>query len=147
MVQLSHCTWPVGRLPTLLYRPLSAEQPVLFNMLSRFFIAFLSRSSHIWFHGCYHHPQWFWSPTRGNLSLLLYSDVPLILPQVVSWLLLPFLCILSLHQLATVLTCPLEHREGHGGWSLFPTNKKWKTQKDFHAQEPHEFLLSFSNTH
>ena len=23
-----------------------------------------------WFHGCSHHPQWFWSPKRGNLSLL-----------------------------------------------------------------------------
>ena len=23
-----------------------------------------------WFHGCSHHPQWFWRPGRGNLSLL-----------------------------------------------------------------------------
>ena len=23
-----------------------------------------------WFHGCCHHLQWFWSPRRGNLSLL-----------------------------------------------------------------------------
>ena len=23
-----------------------------------------------WFHGCSHHLQWFWSPQRGNLSLL-----------------------------------------------------------------------------
>ena len=36
--------------------------------------------------------------------------VPLILPQVVSWLLLPWL--------ATVQICPLELREGHGSWSL-----------------------------
>ena len=23
-----------------------------------------------WFHGCSYHPQWFWSPRRGNLSIL-----------------------------------------------------------------------------
>ena len=41
------------------------------------------------------------------------------LPQgctIVSWLLLPYLCIPSLPWLATVWTCPLELREGHGGW-------------------------------
>ena len=35
---------------------------------------------------------------------------------------------LSLHpfpsRLTNVQICPLEPREGHGGWSLFPTNKK-----------------------
>ena len=25
-----------------------------------------------WVHGCSHHPQWFWSPRRGHLSLLLH---------------------------------------------------------------------------
>ena len=141
-----NCTWPLGRPQPWLYRSLSAEQCVLFNMLS-FSLLFCQEAIIFWFHGCCHHPWWFWSPRRGNLSLLLSSGISLILPQVVSWLLLPFLYILSLHQLATSLTCPLEWREGHGGWSLFPTNKKWKTQKDFHAQEPHKFLLSFSNTH
>ena len=36
---------------------------LLFNMLSRFAIAFLPRSK--WrFHGCSHHLQWFWSPRK-----------------------------------------------------------------------------------
>ena len=35
----------------------------------------------------------------------------------------------------------MEFREGHGGWSLFPTNKKMGTQKVFHAQELHRVLL------
>ena len=46
------------------------------------------------------------------------------LAQVVSWLLLPYLCISSLPLLATVGNCPLESREDRGGWSLFPTNKQ-----------------------
>ena len=29
--------------------------------------------------------------------------------------------------------------------SLFPTNKKWGTQKTFCAQEPHMVLLSFKS--
>ena len=36
---------------------------LLFNMLSRFIIAFLPRSIFS-FHGCSHHPQWFWSPRK-----------------------------------------------------------------------------------
>ena len=47
---------------------------------------------------------------------------------IVSWL-FPCLCIPSLPWLATVWTCPLELREGHGGWNLFPTNKKLGTQQ------------------
>ena len=31
-----------------------------------------------WFHGCSHHPQWFWSPRRGNLSVFHLS--PFYLP-------------------------------------------------------------------
>ena len=42
-----NCTWPLGRPQPWLYRPLSAEQCVLFNTLSKFFIAFLSRSNHL----------------------------------------------------------------------------------------------------
>ena len=55
-----------------------------------------------------------WSPNLDELLL-----VPLILPQVVSWLLLPWL--------ATVPISPLELREGHGGWSL--TYKKMGTER------------------
>ena len=36
-----------------------------------------------WFHGCSHHPQWFWSPRRGNLSLLSPSKHPK-MPQTVN---------------------------------------------------------------
>ena len=48
--------------------------------------------------------------------------------------------------LATLWTCPLELKEGHGGWSLFPTNKKWGTQNGFHSQEPHRVLFSFTKS-
>ena len=37
---------------------------LLFNMLSRFVIAFLSRSKLLLIHDCKHHPQWFWSPRK-----------------------------------------------------------------------------------
>ena len=36
---------------------------LLFNMLSRLVITFLSRSAFL-FHGCSHHLQWFWSPPK-----------------------------------------------------------------------------------
>ena len=36
---------------------------LLFNILSRFIIAFLPRSIFS-FQGCSHHPQWFWSPRK-----------------------------------------------------------------------------------
>ena len=42
---------------------------LLFNMLSRLVIAFISRSKHLLIHGCSHHLQWFWSPPKWNLSL------------------------------------------------------------------------------
>ena len=54
---------------------------LLFNMLSRFFFAFLPRSKRLFsFHGGSHHPQWFSSPRKWSLSLfpffphLLWSD-------------------------------------------------------------------------
>ena len=31
---------------------------------------FFQGASVFWFHGCSHHPQWFWSPKKENLSLL-----------------------------------------------------------------------------
>ena len=37
---------------------------LLFNVLSRFVIAFLPRSKHLYFHGCSHCLQWFWSPRK-----------------------------------------------------------------------------------
>ena len=47
---------------------------------------------------------------------------------IVSWLLLLCLCNHSPPWLAAVLICPLWLRESYGGWSLFPTNKKWGTE-------------------
>ena len=46
--------------------------------------------------------------------------------------------------LAIVWIHPLELREGHGGCSLLPTDKKQMTQKGFQAQEPHRILFGFS---
>ena len=43
--------------------------------------------------------------------------------------------------LATVES--LELGGGHGGWSLFPTNKKQGTWDGFRTQEPHRVLLGF----
>ena len=37
---------------------------LLFKMLFRLVIDFLSRSKHLLFHGCSHHLQWFWSPPK-----------------------------------------------------------------------------------
>ena len=37
---------------------------LLFNMLSRFVIAFLPRSKHLLFNSCSHYLEWFWSPRR-----------------------------------------------------------------------------------
>ena len=68
-----------------------------------------------------------------------------ILPQgwtIVSWLLLPCLCIPSPPWLATVWNCPLKLWEGHRGWNLFLKNKNQGMQKDFCTQEPHRVLLS-----
>ena len=54
------------------------------------------------------------------------SLFPLILPQVISWL-LPWLATVGIH--------PLEHSENHGSWSF--TYKKWgKKKKTFRVQKP-----------
>ena len=37
---------------------------LLFNMLSRFVIAFLPRRKYLLIHGCSHHLQWFWSQNK-----------------------------------------------------------------------------------
>ena len=56
--------------------------------------------------------------------------------NIASCLLHPCFCILSLTWFTPAWTCVLELREGPGDWNLFPTNKKWGTQKGFHSQEP-----------
>ena len=57
------------------------------------------------------------------------QDPALIAALLFSWLLFLCFCIPLLPWLATVWICPLGLREGLGGWSLFPINKKWGTQK------------------
>ena len=56
------CTWLLER-TTALTRQIfvSKVMSLLFNMLSRFVLAFLPRRSVFEFHGSSHHPQWFWS--------------------------------------------------------------------------------------
>ena len=75
-----------------------------------------------------------WEGTR----ILLYRGTT------VSWLLLLCFCIPSLPWLATVWICPLELREGLGGCSPFPTNKKRGLGKDLYHGEPHRVLLGFT---
>ena len=54
---------------------------------------------------------------------------------IVSWLLFLCFCIPSLPSLVTAWICPLTLREGTGGLSLFPTNKKLGTWKGFCTQK------------
>ena len=42
---------------------------LLFNILSCFVIAFLPRSKHLLISQGSHHPHWFWSPRKWNLTL------------------------------------------------------------------------------
>ena len=72
------------------------------------------------------------------------------LPQgctIVSWLLLPCFCIPSLLWSATVRICPLELREGHGGW-MKPTSYKQETgdTERICTRELHRVLLRFNNS-
>ena len=50
---------------------------------------------------------------------------------IMSWLLLLCFSIPSFSWLAAIWIRPLVLREVLGGWNLFPTNKKWGTQKRF----------------
>ena len=50
--------------------------------------------------------------------------------------------------ISNCLNLPLELRDCRGGWSLFPTNKIWKTQKSFCVGAPQsparvQYFLSF----
>ena len=67
---------------------------------------------------------------------------------IVSWLLLPCFCIPSLPWLATVWICPLELREGQGGW-MKPISYKQEAgdteRKAFVPGGPHRVLLGFSS--
>ena len=65
----SHNCSDLGRPQPWLYGPLSAEQCLWFSTHSLGLSSLSCQEAIIWFHGCSHHPHWFWSPRRGNLSL------------------------------------------------------------------------------
>ena len=61
MIQLSHPYLTIGKTIALTRQMMS----LLFNMLSRFVIAFFPQGTSVfWYHGCSHHLQWFWSPRK-----------------------------------------------------------------------------------
>ena len=63
LVQLSHPYVTTGKTIALTkWTFVGRVMSLLFNMLSRFFIAFLPRSKHLLIYGCIHHLQWFWYP-------------------------------------------------------------------------------------
>ena len=119
MVQLSHPYVTTGKTIALTGRTfVDKVMSLLFNMLSRLVIAFLPVSEHLLIS---------WLPQGCT---------------VVSWLLLPCLCIPSLRWLTAIWTCPLDLREGLGGWSLFSRNKQWGTQRGLCAQIHHRGACS-----
>ena len=64
VVQLSHPYMTNGKTIALTRQTFVGKvMSLLFNMLSRLVITFLLRRKHQ-FHGCNHHPQWFWSPEK-----------------------------------------------------------------------------------
>ena len=64
--QLSHPSMTTGKTIALTRRTfVGKEMSLLFNMLSRLVITFLPRASIFEFHGCSHHLQWFWSPSKS----------------------------------------------------------------------------------
>ena len=64
IVQLSHPYMTTGKTIALTrWTFVSKVMSPLFNMLSRFVIAFLPRSKHLLI-SCSHHLQWFWSPQK-----------------------------------------------------------------------------------
>ena len=65
MIQLSHLYTTTEKAIALTVWIFAGKvMSLLFNTLSRLVIAFLSRSKHLWFCGCSHRPQWFWSPRK-----------------------------------------------------------------------------------
>ena len=65
MVQLSCPYRTTGKTIALtIWTFVGKVMSLLFNMLSRFVIAFLPRRKYLLIHGCSHRPQWFWSPRK-----------------------------------------------------------------------------------
>ena len=70
MVQLSHLYATTGKPIALTIQTFVGKvMSLLFNLLSRFVIAFLPRSKCLFHHYCQNHLQWFWSPRKLSLSL------------------------------------------------------------------------------
>ena len=77
MVQLSHPYMTTGKTIALTIQSfVSKVISLLFNMLSRFVIAFLPRSKCLWISWLQYWPQWFWSQRKENM--LLFSLFPLV---------------------------------------------------------------------
>ena len=65
MVQLSYPCMTTGKTIALTRHTFVGKvMSLLYNMVSRLVIAFLPRSKGLYFHGCSHHLQWFWSPSK-----------------------------------------------------------------------------------
>ena len=65
IVQLSHLYMTTGKTIALTrWTFVGKVMSLLFNMLSRFVMAFLPRSKRLLIYGCSHHLQWFWSPPK-----------------------------------------------------------------------------------
>ena len=63
IVKFSHPYMTTGKTITLTrWTFVGKVMSLLFNMLSKWIIAFLPRSKHLYFHGCSHHLQGFWIP-------------------------------------------------------------------------------------
>ena len=63
VLQLSHPYMTTGKTIALTRQTFNNKvMSLLFNMLSKWIIAFLPRSKHLYFHGCSHHLQGFWIP-------------------------------------------------------------------------------------
>ena len=69
-VQLSHLYMTTGKIISFTIRTFVGKvMSLLFNVLSRFVIAFLSSSKCLLISWHSHHPQWFWSPGKYSLPL------------------------------------------------------------------------------
>ena len=67
IIQLSQLYMPIA---LVIWTFPGIVMSLLFNTLPAFVITFLPRSNCLLISCCNHCPQWFWSPRRGNLSLL-----------------------------------------------------------------------------
>ena len=93
MVQLLHpYTTTVKTIALTRWAFVDKVMSLLFNMLSRLVITFLSRSKCLLISSCSHHLQWFWRPSQKNKDVdALYSqqkwDLDLTMPQIINSLL------------------------------------------------------------